>query len=100
MPEIIDIVQVDDPALTYVCDRSLMAGEGTHDERLRREWNPERQIPEAIDAINRVIEGLKAEVHLHAFLLHSASNRARDPPKGGGRAAKARQILKRSDIPD
>src|SRR5713226_953460 len=61
----IDIVQVDDPALTYFCDRSLMAGEGTHDERLRREWNPERQIPEAIDAINQVVEGLKAEVHLH-----------------------------------
>jgi 5-methyltetrahydropteroyltriglutamate--homocysteine methyltransferase len=72
----IDIVQVDDPALTYFCDRSLMAGEGTHDERLRREWNPERQIPEAIDAINRVVEGLKAEVHLHC--CHSVYKRRSD----------------------
>ena len=72
----IDIVQVDDPALTYFCDRSLMAGEGTHDERLRREWNPERQIPEAIEAINRVVEGLKAEVHLHC--CHSVYKRRSD----------------------
>jgi 5-methyltetrahydropteroyltriglutamate--homocysteine methyltransferase len=72
----VDIVQVDDPALTYFCDRSLMAGEGTHDERLRREWNPERQIPEAIDAINRVVEGLKAEVHLHC--CHSVYKRQSD----------------------
>lgn len=72
----IDIVQVDDPALTYFCDRSLMAGEGTHDERLRREWNPERQIPEAIEAINRVVEGLKAEVHLHC--CHSVYKRQSD----------------------
>src|SRR5690349_5170225 len=34
----IDIIQVDDPALTYFCDRELMSGEGTHDERLRRDW--------------------------------------------------------------
>ena len=69
----IDIVQVDDPALTYFCDRSLMAREGTHDKRLRREWNPERQIPEAINAINRVVEGVKAEVHLHC--CHSVYKR-------------------------
>jgi 5-methyltetrahydropteroyltriglutamate--homocysteine methyltransferase len=72
----VDIVQVDDPALTYFCDRSLMAGEGTHDERLRREWNPEQQIPEAITAINRVIEGLQAEVHVHC--CHSVYRRRSD----------------------
>jgi 5-methyltetrahydropteroyltriglutamate--homocysteine methyltransferase len=72
----IDIVQVDDPALTYFCDRSLMAGEGTHDERLRREWRPEQQIPEAIAAINRVVEGLPAEVHLHC--CHSVYKRQSD----------------------
>jgi 5-methyltetrahydropteroyltriglutamate--homocysteine methyltransferase len=72
----IDIVQVDDPALTYFCDRSLMAGQGTHDERLRREWRPEQQIPEAIAAINHVVEGLPAEVHLHC--CHSVYKRQSD----------------------
>lgn len=72
----VDIVQVDDPALTYFCDRSLMAGEGTHDERLRREWNAGEQIPEAIAAINRVIEGLQAELHLHC--CHSVYKRRSD----------------------
>ena len=33
----IDVVQLDDPALTYFCDRHLMAGEDTtHDARLRQ----------------------------------------------------------------
>ena len=41
----IDIVQIDDPALTYFCDRILMAGETTHDERLRRDWNAEQADP-------------------------------------------------------
>ncbi len=72
----IDIVQVDDPALTYFCDRSLVAGEGTHDERLRRAWNAEEQIPEALAAINRVTEGLRAEVHLHC--CHSVYRRRSD----------------------
>jgi len=72
----IDIVQIDDPALTYFCDRSLMAGESTHDERLRRDWNAQKQIPEAIGAINRVIEGLRAEVHLHC--CHSVYRRRSD----------------------
>ena len=72
----IDIVQVDDPALTYFCDRGLMSGEGTHDERLRRDWSAETQIPEAIDAINRVMEGLRAEVHLHC--CHSVYKRRSD----------------------
>src|SRR5262249_27511075 len=72
----IDIVQVDDPALTYFCDRALMAGEGTHDERLRRNWNADTQIPEAIAAINQVVEGLPAEVHLHC--CHSVYRRRSD----------------------
>jgi 5-methyltetrahydropteroyltriglutamate--homocysteine methyltransferase len=72
----IDIVQIDDPALTYFCDRGLMAGESTHDERLRRDWHAETQIPEAVGAINRVIEGLRAEVHLHC--CHSVYRRRSD----------------------
>ncbi len=72
----IDIVQLDDPALTYFCDRQLMAGGETHDERLRRDWNVERQFPEALSAINRVVEGLKAEVQLHC--CHSVYKRRSD----------------------
>ena len=60
----IDIVQLDDPALTYFCDERLLAGE-THDDRLRRAWDVDRQFPEAVTAINRVADGLRAEVHLH-----------------------------------
>ncbi len=72
----IDIVQIDDPALTYFCDRRLTAGEAIHDERLRREWNIERMMPEALAAINRVAEGLAAEVHLHC--CHSVYKRQSD----------------------
>ncbi|MFB3825827.1 MAG: hypothetical protein ACE15B_03625 [Bryobacteraceae bacterium] len=72
----VDIVQVDDPALTYFCDRQLMAGEGSHDERLRRQWDPDVQVPEAVAAINRVIEGVPAEVHLHC--CHSVYRRRSD----------------------
>jgi 5-methyltetrahydropteroyltriglutamate--homocysteine methyltransferase len=72
----IDIVQVDDPALTYYCDRLLMSGGGTHDERLRRAWDPEREIPLAVSAINRVADGLPAEVHLHC--CHSVYKRRSD----------------------
>jgi 5-methyltetrahydropteroyltriglutamate--homocysteine methyltransferase len=72
----IDIVQLDDPALTYFCDRALMSGSGTHDERLRRAWDVDRQFPEAVAAINRVVEGLPAEVHLHC--CHSVYKRRSD----------------------
>ncbi|MCI0681166.1 MAG: cobalamin-independent methionine synthase II family protein [Gemmataceae bacterium] len=72
----IDIVQIDDPALTYFCDRRLTSGETIHDERLRREWNIERQFPQALAAINRVAEGLRAEVHLHC--CHSVYKRQSD----------------------
>ena len=37
----IDIVQLDDPALTYFCDRRLMGKGETHDDRLRRDWDPD-----------------------------------------------------------
>jgi 5-methyltetrahydropteroyltriglutamate--homocysteine methyltransferase len=72
----IDIVQIDDPALTYFCDRRLTSGQETHDERLRREWNIEKQFPAALAAINRITEGLKAEVHLHC--CHSVYKRRSD----------------------
>jgi 5-methyltetrahydropteroyltriglutamate--homocysteine methyltransferase len=72
----IDIVQIDDPALTYFCDPRLVAGEATHDERLRREWNADREFPAALAAINRVAAGLKAEVHLHC--CHSVCKRQSD----------------------
>ena len=72
----IDIVQLDDPALTYFCDRRLVAGEDFHDERLRRAWDAERQVPEALAALNQVAEGLKAEVHLHC--CHSVYKRRSD----------------------
>ncbi len=72
----IDIVQLDDPALTYFCDRKLMAGEGSHDQRLRRNWDIERQFPLAVAAINRIVEGLPAEVHLHC--CHSVYKRRSD----------------------
>lgn len=72
----IDIVQLDDPALTYFCDRKLTSGGDTHDERLRRDWNIDRQFPEAVAAINRVVDGLHAEVHLHC--CHSVYKRQSD----------------------
>lgn len=72
----IDIIQLDDPALTYFCDRALMAGTSTHDERLRRAWDIDRQFPEAIAAINHITEGLDAEVHLHC--CHSVYKRRSD----------------------
>ncbi len=80
----IDIVQIDDPALTYFCDRRLTLGDGPargaaepiHDERLRREWNVDTQFPQALAAINAIAEGLRAEVHLHC--CHSVYKRQSD----------------------
>jgi 5-methyltetrahydropteroyltriglutamate--homocysteine methyltransferase len=71
----IDIVQIDDPALTYYCDPDLLVG-NTHDERLRREWNIEAELPKAIAAICRVIDGLPCETHLHC--CHSVYKRKSD----------------------
>ncbi len=72
----IDIVQVDDPALVYFCDQDLMAGTSSHDERLRRAWNPEKELPLAVGAINRIFDGLKAETHVHC--CHSVYKRRSD----------------------
>lgn len=72
----IDIVQLDDPALTYFCDRRLMSGEKIHDERLHKEWDPDREIPLAVRLLNTVAEGLRAEVHLHC--CHSVYRRMSD----------------------
>jgi 5-methyltetrahydropteroyltriglutamate--homocysteine methyltransferase len=72
----IDIVQLDDPALTYFCDRRLMEGGDSHDERLRRNWDIDTQFPQAVACINRVVEGIKAEVHLHC--CHSVYKRQSD----------------------
>ena len=72
----IDIIQLDDPALTYFCDRRLMGSGDTHDDRLRRQWDIDRQFPEAVKAINTIVEGLKAEIHLHC--CHSVYKRQSD----------------------
>jgi len=72
----IDVIQIDDPALTYFCDRRLTSGEEIHDERLRRNWDIDQQFPEALEAINRITEGLEAEVHLHC--CHSVYKRQSD----------------------
>lgn len=72
----IDIIQIDDPALTYFCDRRLMGEGDTHDDRLRRQWDIDRQFPEAVAAINTIVDGLKAEVHLHC--CHSVYKRQSD----------------------
>ena len=70
------IIQLDDPALTYFCDRELVKEGETHDDRLRRSWDPERQIPEALSFINSVTDGLSTEVHLHC--CHSVYKRSSD----------------------
>jgi len=72
----IDIVQLDDPALTYFCDRRLMESGQTHDDRLRRAWDADREVPIAVEAINRIGEGLKAEFQLHC--CHSVYKRQSD----------------------
>ena len=72
----VDVIQLDDPALTYFCDRQL-TGEGqTHDDRLKREWDIERQAPAAIAAVNQIAAGLPVEVHLHC--CHSVYKRQSD----------------------
>lgn len=72
----IDIVQLDDPALVYFCDQKLMEQGETHDSRLRRAWDPDRQVAEAVSCINRILEGLAAETHLHC--CHSVYKRKSD----------------------
>jgi 5-methyltetrahydropteroyltriglutamate--homocysteine methyltransferase len=53
-----------------------MAGSDIHDERLRRSWDIDRQFPGALAAINRVVDGLQAEVHL--LCCHSVYKRRSD----------------------
>lgn len=72
----IDIVQLDDPALTYFCDRRLMEAGETHDDRLRQRWDADKQVPEAVEFINRIVDGLPCEVHLHC--CHSVYKRSSD----------------------
>jgi 5-methyltetrahydropteroyltriglutamate--homocysteine methyltransferase len=72
----IDIVQLDDPALTYFCDRRLMSEGETMDDRLRRAWDPDTQVAEAVSYINAIFEGLPAETHLHC--CHSVYKRRSD----------------------
>ena len=72
----IDVIQLDDPALTYFCDRGLLAEGETHDDRLRRSWDPDHQVAEAVGYINRIFEGLHAETHLHC--CHSVYKRKSD----------------------
>jgi 5-methyltetrahydropteroyltriglutamate--homocysteine methyltransferase len=62
--------------MVYFCDRDLMAGTGSHDERLRRAWDPQRELPQAVAAINRIVDGLYAETHLHC--CHSVYKRRSD----------------------
>jgi 5-methyltetrahydropteroyltriglutamate--homocysteine methyltransferase len=72
----IDIIQLDDPALTYFCDRALMARGETHDDRLRQGWDMDRQMPEAIGLINRIVGDLPVMTHLHC--CHSVYKRSSD----------------------
>ena len=72
----IDVIQLDDPALTYYCDTNLMAGKSIHDQRLLRLWDANREVPAAVEAINRIADGLQAEVHVHS--CHSVYKRQAD----------------------
>ncbi|MAE65541.1 MAG: hypothetical protein CMJ18_14820 [Phycisphaeraceae bacterium] len=72
----IDIVQLDDPAMTYFCDRALMSSGDTHDDRLRQQWDIDRQMPQAVDMINRILGDLPAMTHLHC--CHSVYKRQSD----------------------
>ena len=72
----VDVIQIDDPALTYFCDRRLTDSGATHDDRLKREWDIERQAPAVIAAINRIAADLPVEVQLHC--CHSVYKRQSD----------------------
>jgi 5-methyltetrahydropteroyltriglutamate--homocysteine methyltransferase len=72
----VDVVQLDDPALTYFCDPDLAAGRGSGDERLARRFDAGSDLSAALDAIREVARGLRAEVHLHC--CHSVHRRRSD----------------------
>ena len=72
----IDIIQIDDPAMTYFCDERLMREGALGDARIRQDWDIDRQFPVAVLALNTIVEGLDAEVHLHC--CHSVYKRSSD----------------------
>ena len=71
----VDIIQLDDPALTYYCDTEFIKGLG-HDSRIDMSRGMEERIPAAVAAINRITKGLESEVHLHC--CHSVFKRGSD----------------------
>ncbi len=71
----IDVIQLDDPALTYYCDEEFVKGLG-HDSRIDMSSGIEKRVPAAVAAINRIVKGLKAEVHIHC--CHSVFKRGSD----------------------
>ncbi len=71
----VDIIQLDDPALTYYCDTEFIKGLG-HDSRIDMSRGMEERIPAAVAAINRITDGLETEVHLHC--CHSVFKRGSD----------------------
>ena len=70
-------MQIDDPGPDLFLRSAADVGSSDiHDERLRRDWDIDRQFPQALAAINRVAEGLQAEIHLHC--CHSVYKRHSD----------------------
>jgi 5-methyltetrahydropteroyltriglutamate--homocysteine methyltransferase len=72
----LDIIQLDDPALTYFCDRRLTDKGETHDDRLRKDWDIETQAPKAIAAVSHIASNLPVEAQLHC--CHSVYKRQSD----------------------
>jgi len=72
----VDVIQIDDPALTYFCDRDLMSGVKSHDARLHRNWDPEREVPAVVEAVNAIVEGVTVRTQLHC--CHSVYKRRSD----------------------
>lgn len=71
----VDVIQLDDPALTYYCDEEFVKGLG-HDSRINMSRGISERVPAAVAAINRITKGLRAEVHLHC--CHSVFKRGSD----------------------
>lgn len=74
----IDVIQIDDPALTYFCDRRLMAKGQTHDDRLRQHWDIDKQMPLAVAAINQIAEAVLNPTQIHLHCCHSVYKRRSD----------------------
>lgn len=74
----VDIIQLDDPALTYYVDAEFLQGLG-HDSRIDMSRGAEERIPAAVDCINQIADAAResgAEIHLHC--CHSVHNRGSD----------------------